>query len=84
MFTVLQIEFESHPAPHSSNVTWHLGDITINPSDEEDEATEDEDEVTPQFVAHPLEFGDDDLVTAKLTVNYLSLEVCIVTFIHYV
>lgn len=28
-----------------------------------------------QFVAHSLETGDDDWVTARLTINHLTLEV---------
>ena len=41
------------------------------------EALEDdtEDGLPVQFVAHSLEFGDHDAVTARLTVNHLTLKV---------
>ena len=41
------------------------------------EALEDEteDDHPVQFLAHTLEYGDHDAVTARLTVNHLTLEV---------
>ena len=35
----------------------------------------DDDTEDPQFVLHSLETGDDDWVTAMLTINSLTLEV---------
>ena len=34
-----------------------------------------EDDLPVQFEAHSLEYGDHDTVTARLTINYLTLEV---------
>ena len=71
----VQITFESSPAPSDLEVTWHLGDQFMTPGLE---ALEDDTEGSGfpvQFVAHSLEYGDHDSVTARLTVNHLTLEV---------
>ena len=69
-----QITFESHPVPSDLEVTWHLGDRFMTPGLEAMEA-DSEDDLPVQFEAHSLEYGDHDTVTARLTINYLTLEV---------
>ena len=66
-----QITFESHPAPSDLEVTWHLGDRFMTPGLEADS----EDDLPVQFEAHSLEYGEHDAVTARLTINHLTLEV---------
>ena len=70
----LQITFESHPAPSDLEVTWHLGDRFMTPGLEAMEA-DSEDDLPVQFEAHSLEYGEHDTVTARLTINHLTLEV---------
>ena len=69
-----QITFESHPAPSDLEVTWHLGDRFMTPGLEAMEA-DSEDDLPVQFEAHSLEYGEHDTVTARLTINHLTLEV---------
>ena len=69
-----QITFESHPVPSDLEVTWHLGDRFMTPGLEAMEA-DSEDDLPVQFEAHGLEYRDHDSVTARLTINYLTLEV---------
>ena len=63
-------------------MTWHLGDQFLTPGlealEEEDaEYLEETEDRVPsaQFVAHSLEYGEEDIVTARLTVNYLTRQV---------
>ena len=63
----LEIRFKSQPPPAAGEVVWHLGLLTLTVGEEEEE------EPTGQFVVHPLE-TEGDTVTARITVNYLSLQ----------
>ena len=65
------MRFESEPPPGPGQVVWHLTNTPLTVGEEE---VRDE---NGQFVVHPLvveEEGDSHWVTARLTVNYLTLD----------
>ena len=67
----LEVRFEAEPPPGPGQVVWHLNSLQLAVGEE------DREDDSGQFVVHPLEVEEGQgghWVTARLTVNYLSLD----------